>query len=94
MDESTKLLAEVRDLLKRADDDRRVAQRVAMQTTGLDRLCTLSAVLCVLLAIVTAYAAVQALDVSGYLSLAFAGGAALLLVGGVVSTWCGRNAAR
>jgi hypothetical protein len=98
MDESTKVLAEVRDLLKRAEDraaeDRRVARAASMHPDRLRGFCTLVALLCILLGIATGYVALQALDVSGYLSLAFAGGAALLLVGAAVSAWCGRNCAR
>ncbi len=98
MDESTKLLAEVRDLLKRAEDrvaeDRRIARTMAMQPDGFRRYCSLVAVLCMLLAIGSAVVAVQALDVGAYLSLGFGSSAAVLQVCDVVASCCGRNADR
>lgn len=98
MDESSKLLADVRNLLKRAEDrvaeDCRVARNMAMRPDGFRRYCSLVAVLCMLLAIGSAVVAVQALDASVYLALGFAGCAAVQLACDVVATWCGRNADR
>jgi hypothetical protein len=91
MDDGTKLLTEIRDLLKREallrDDERDAAQVHRLEPSWFVRSCWGIAGLCLLLAAWNLLAALRALELGWGFALPLASQAALLLVGGAAAVW-------